>query len=148
MYDGDGNRVAKTVGGVTTWFLVDTLNPTGYSQVLEEISGGAVQRGYTYGLKLISQEQATGVSFYGYDGHGSVRLLTEVAGVATDRYDYDAFGYAVRQTGSTLNDHRYADRTVRSESGVHIPEDALLTEHYRTLYHVRHASGKRLLPLV
>jgi hypothetical protein len=27
-YDGDGNRVAKTVGGVTTLFLVDDRNPT------------------------------------------------------------------------------------------------------------------------
>jgi hypothetical protein len=29
VYDGDGNRVAKTVGGVTTQYLVDELNPTG-----------------------------------------------------------------------------------------------------------------------
>jgi YD repeat-containing protein len=32
VYDGDGNRVAKTVGGVTTSFLADTNNPTGYAQ--------------------------------------------------------------------------------------------------------------------
>ncbi len=31
VYDGDGNRVAKTIGGVTTSYLVDTLNPTGYA---------------------------------------------------------------------------------------------------------------------
>jgi hypothetical protein len=36
VYDGDGNRVSKTVAGVTTTYLVDTLNPTGYSQVLYE----------------------------------------------------------------------------------------------------------------
>jgi hypothetical protein len=30
-------------------------------------------------------------SFYGYDGHGSVRQLTNSAGVVTDTYDYDAF---------------------------------------------------------
>ena len=29
VYDGDGNRVSKTVGGVTTNYLVDTVNPTG-----------------------------------------------------------------------------------------------------------------------
>jgi YD repeat-containing protein len=28
VYDGDGNRVSETVGGVTTTYLVDTLNPT------------------------------------------------------------------------------------------------------------------------
>jgi YD repeat-containing protein len=30
VYDGDGNRVSKTVNGVTTQYLVDNLNPTGY----------------------------------------------------------------------------------------------------------------------
>ena len=28
VYDGDGNRVGKTVAGVTTKFLVDAQNPT------------------------------------------------------------------------------------------------------------------------
>jgi hypothetical protein len=31
VYDGDGNRKSKTVGGVTTTYLVDDLNPTGYA---------------------------------------------------------------------------------------------------------------------
>ena len=60
VYDGDGNRVAKTVGGVTTNYLVDDRNLTGYAQVLEEIVGGAVQRKYTYGLDLISQNRDRG----------------------------------------------------------------------------------------
>ena len=37
IYDGYGNRVAKTVNGVTTYYLVDDLNPTGYPQVVEEV---------------------------------------------------------------------------------------------------------------
>jgi hypothetical protein len=32
-YDAFGNRVAKTVNGVTTQYLVDDLNPTGYRRV-------------------------------------------------------------------------------------------------------------------
>jgi len=40
LYDGDGNRVAKTVGSVTTRYLVDDLNPTGYPQVVDELVGG------------------------------------------------------------------------------------------------------------
>ncbi|MCB1872560.1 MAG: hypothetical protein KDI49_11270, partial [Gammaproteobacteria bacterium] len=103
LYDGDGNRVARTAGGVTTEFLVDTLNPTGYSQVLEEIENGSVVRRYTYGLDLVSQEQASRVSFYGYDGHGSVRGLTDAGGVVTDGYEYDAFGNLVARTGITGN---------------------------------------------
>src|SRR5439155_22347886 len=77
VYDGDGNRVARTTGGVATKYLVDDRNLTGYAQVLEEIIGSAVQRVYTYGLNRISQSQASGTSFYGYDGHGNVRLLMD-----------------------------------------------------------------------
>ncbi len=111
VYDGDGNRVAKTVGGATTQYLVDDLNPTGYAQVVEELVNGAVTRRYTLGLQRISQTQllnsAWTTSFYGYDGFGSVRQLTDPTGVVTDTYDYDAWGNAVDVTGSTPNLYRY-----------------------------------------
>ena len=60
VYDGDGNRVSKTVAGVTTTYLVDTLNPTGYAQVLAESFAGAsgaqeLSHNYVYGLELVSQ---------------------------------------------------------------------------------------------
>ena len=41
VYDGDGNRVSKTAAGVTTTYWVDTLNPTGYAQVVYESFRGA-----------------------------------------------------------------------------------------------------------
>jgi len=50
LYDGDGNRVAKTAGGVTTNYLVDTNNHTGYAQVVEELQSGAVVKQFTYGM--------------------------------------------------------------------------------------------------
>jgi RHS repeat-associated protein len=112
VYDGDGNCVSKTVGGVTTKYLVDDLNPTGYAQVLEETIAGNVQRVYTYGNDLIGQRQLLGdtwtVSFYGYDGHGSVRFLTDAAGSVTDTYDYDAFGNLIQRSGATPNNYLYA----------------------------------------
>ena len=49
VYDGDGNLAAKTVNGVTTRYLVNDKNPTGYAQVVEEVVSGSVQRTYTYG---------------------------------------------------------------------------------------------------
>jgi len=55
VYDGDGNRVSETAGGVTTKYLVDTLNPTGYAQVMDELVNGAVTRTYAYGLQRISE---------------------------------------------------------------------------------------------
>jgi RHS repeat-associated protein len=111
VYDADGNRVAKTVNGVTTRYLVDDLNPAGYAQVVEEVTNGAVTRQYTYGLQRISQTQqianAWTPSFYGYDGGGTVRLLTDSTGTVTDTYDYDAWGNAVNITGSTPNVYLY-----------------------------------------
>jgi hypothetical protein len=82
QYDGDGNRVAKTLSGLTTRYLVDDLNPTGYAQVVEEVVSGAVRREYTYGLQRISENQVSNStwtpSFYEYDGGGTVRQLTSL----------------------------------------------------------------------
>lgn len=112
VYDGDGNRVARIAGGVTTRYLVDTNNLTGYAQVVEELVGESVQRQYSYGHDLVSQRQLIGaewrVSFYGYDGHGSVRYLTDAGGAVTDTYAFDAFGNLVARTGATPNDYLYA----------------------------------------
>ncbi len=84
VYDGDGNRVSETAGGVTTKYLVDTANLTGYAQVVDELQSGAVTRTYSYGLERISETQSINssstTSFYGYDGHGSVRQLTSSTG--------------------------------------------------------------------
>jgi RHS repeat-associated protein len=104
-YDGDGNRVSKTVGTVTTKYLVDDRNPTGYAQVIEEltpVSGNLTPvRVYAYGHDLLYQDQPMGgtwtASYYGYDGHGSVRYLTDGGGNVTDTYDYDAFGVMIGQ---------------------------------------------------
>ncbi|MEW6306293.1 MAG: hypothetical protein AB1705_22730, partial [Verrucomicrobiota bacterium] len=116
LYDGDGNRVRKrvTVGTnvTTTWYVVDTKNLTGYAQVLEEhvkVNDGAVtlDRFYTVGLDLISQTLDSQPSWYGYDGHGSVRFLTDSNGTVTDTYDYDAYGNLIASTGTTSNRYRY-----------------------------------------
>jgi hypothetical protein len=80
VYDGDGNRVSETVAGVTTNYLVGTENPTGYAQVVDELLDGTVARSYSHGLERISETQTQNAtlttSFYGYEGHGSVRQLT------------------------------------------------------------------------
>jgi RHS repeat-associated protein len=117
VYDGDGNRVAKTIGGVTTNYLVDTLNPTGYAQVLDELQSSAVVRSYAWGLQLVSQSQLVAAvppaspwqtSYYGFDGHGSVRFLTNSTGAVTDTYTYDAFGNLIESTGTTANNYLFA----------------------------------------
>jgi hypothetical protein len=117
VYDGDGNRVKKVVAGVTTTYLVDTLNPTGYAQVIyESFSGGTAgnreqNHNYIYGLELISQVRSYQASFnnftqriyYVYDGHGSVRALTDQTGAITDTYDYDAFGNLIHSSTTLMS---------------------------------------------
>jgi RHS repeat-associated protein len=124
VYDAFGNRVAKTVNGVTTKYLVeDDVNPTGYPQVLDELTGGVVTRTYTYGLQRLSEDQivnsAWTPSFYGYDGGGNVRQLTNMTDAVTDAYEYDAFGNDVYQTGSTPNNYLYRGEQYDSDLGLY-----------------------------
>lgn len=112
VYDGFGNLVAKTLNGVTTTYLVeDDVNPTGYPQVFDELTNGVVTRIYSYGLQRISEEQVLNntwtTSFYGYDGGGNVRQLTNSAGTITDSYEYDAFGNSFTISGTTPNNYLY-----------------------------------------
>jgi RHS repeat-associated protein len=97
---------------VTKKYLMDTLNPTGLPQVMDEVVNGAVTKTYAYGLQRISENQLIGgawtPSFYGYDGHGNVRYLTNAAGAITDTYTYDAFGLPILTTGSTPNAYTYS----------------------------------------
>ncbi len=122
-YDGFGNRVSKTVSGVTTKYLVDDLNPTGYPQVFDELTGSAVTRTYTYGLQRISENQVIDnvwtPSFYGYDGFGTVRQLTNTAGAVTDTFEYDAFGNAITHTGTTPNNYLYRGEQYDSDLGLY-----------------------------
>jgi RHS repeat-associated protein len=123
VYDGDGNRVAKTVDGVTTRYLVDDLNPTGYAQVVEETVSGTVERQYTYGLQRISENQVLSStwtpSFYGYDGAGTVRQLTSISGAVTDTYEYDAWGNKINSTGTTPNNYLYRAEQYDSDLGLY-----------------------------
>jgi RHS repeat-associated protein len=95
---------------VKTTYLVDTQNPTGYAQVVTETSGNTTRQ-YVLGLERVSERIVGGTTttrFYDYDGHGSVRALTDTTGVVTDTYDYDAFGNLIHSTGATPNNYLYS----------------------------------------
>ncbi len=122
VYDGDGNRVRKTVGGVTTYYLIDDHNLTGQPQVVEELSvvGSTPDKVYTFGLSLISQRQSSGTtSFYGYDANGNVRFLTGTNGAISDTYVYDSGGILISSSGSTANSHRFAGEYYDSDLGMY-----------------------------
>jgi RHS repeat-associated protein len=121
-YDADGIVRQKTVFNAsatlisTTGYLTDSQNPTGYAQVMEErinAANGTTVKLYAYGNDLISQSvlQPSAiqpfVSYFSYDGLGSVRELTNESGAITDAYDYDAFGILVYRAGTTDNAYLY-----------------------------------------
>jgi RHS repeat-associated protein len=150
VYDGDGNRVAKTVGGVTTKYLVDDLNPTGYLQVLEEIAAGAVQVAYTYGTTVVSQRRVAAggaMSYYGYDAHGNISFLTDATGAVTDTYDYESWGNIVAQTGTTPNTRLHTGQELDPDLGL----INLRERHYRPstgrFMTLDRANGDRLNPV-
>jgi len=116
--------VKKVASGVTTLYLVDTRNASGYAQVLEELtmSGGPTNlaRAFTYGLALINQRQPGVVTnFYGFDGHGSVRFLLSPAGALTDTYMYDSYGNLVTSTGTTANNYLYSGEQLDPDLGLY-----------------------------
>jgi len=123
LYDGDGNRVSETAGGVTTEYLVDVLNPTGLSQIVDEVVNGTVTRTYAYGLQRVSENQLISgtwtPSFYGYDGHGNVRFLANSAGAVTDTYQFDAFGNQIASTGTTPNSFLYSGEQFDSSTSMY-----------------------------
>ena len=112
VYNQSGIRVrsdsATQVNGgsvvnQTKVFLIDSMNHTGYAQVLEEKdSGGSLELAYTIGDDVLSQHSGS-TSHLLYDGHRSTRLLTSSGGSITDRFGYDAYGVQVGTQSSVLS---------------------------------------------
>jgi RHS repeat-associated protein len=135
-YTPSGDRYKTTTwtetGGTpgsyqTKLFVVDTSNPTGYSQVLEEwtydvqnpVYGTTVPASvkyYTIGDDVISQaigsDTSAGTSQYLlYDGHGSTRQLLNYAynvdgngkPIVSDSYSYDGYGVMLGSAANAEN---------------------------------------------
>jgi len=121
-YDGDGNRISKTVSGATTYYLLDDRNPSGYAQVLEEwTSGGGtpnLSKVYSYGLALISQRQpGASTNFFGADGHGSTRFLLDAAGHFANVFAYDAYGILIASNAPAQTTHLYCGEQLDPDVG-------------------------------
>jgi RHS repeat-associated protein len=121
-------EVSGTPGNYQTkLFVVDTQNPTGYSQVLEEwtyntqnpvygTTAPTSVKYYTIGDDIISQaigsDTSAGMAQYLlYDGHGSTRQLlnhtynVDGAGkpITADSYSYDGYGVMLGDTANAEN---------------------------------------------
>ncbi len=130
-YNADGDRIWKEVkgsDGLITKFIrytVDRNNHTGYGQVVEEMDfNGELVTRYHYGHDLVAVDRFTdplvapGRYYYSYDGHGSVRSITNDSGAIVEEYDYDAFGIMI------------ALRTINQETAQF--EERPVSEYYET----------------
>ena len=117
-YDYAGNRTAKISEGEYTKYLLDVNGSLTY--VLAELDyNGKEKCYYTRADELISQERNGKISYYVYDGHGSVRALTDDDGDVTDRYVFDAFGNLISSYGSTKNDFLFAGEQFDPVTGLY-----------------------------
>ncbi len=108
LYDDNGDKLRTSTsvsiaGGpastTVTDYVVDSKNPSGYSQVLEERNDATHGLILTFilGDDIIAQVgiDLSSLRYLLYDGHGSTRLLTSATGAITDRFAYDAYGNPV-----------------------------------------------------
>ena len=85
-------------------------------------------------METISQTRVTPTNeathFYGYDGYGNVRFLTDADGVITDRCDYGlpspqgsgqtgAFGNLITRSGTTVNHLQYCGEYLDPDLGLY-----------------------------
>lgn len=118
QYDDDGIRVASSVDGDETRYLIDANRP--YAQVVEEYAAdGTIRAGYTVGHHhLISQTRGGTRAHFHADHLGTTRALTGPTGSLTDIYQFDAYGRALEHNGPTEIGYAYAGEKRDGNSGL------------------------------
>jgi YD repeat-containing protein len=107
-YDSHGVRVKETTGASSTYFLNDSMNPTGYTKSVEEsssLNSSTLTRSYELGHDVIAQQSAspTTPQYLLHDGHGSTRAVLSDSAAIVEMYNYDSFGTLLSATGTLLN---------------------------------------------
>lgn len=110
LYDGLGNRIARTKGGVQTRYILDLNGPM--SQVLAETdSSGNVTNYYVYGHGLISRITANGDRYcYHFDSRGSTVGMTDGSENVVNKYAYDEYGSVLNSSEANANPFRYVGK--------------------------------------
>jgi RHS repeat-associated protein len=101
-YTSDGIRSRVSVDGVTADYIVDSMTPSGYAQVVEELASGVLAVRYTYGASLdpISETRSGVTSVYLADGHSGVRQAVNLSGAVILAQRFDAYGVSVVKAGT------------------------------------------------
>jgi RHS repeat-associated protein len=103
-YNGDGLRMSKTVGAMTTPF---TWDARGSSPLL--LADGT--NSYVYGAMGVLVAQigpANEVLYYHRDQLANTRMLTDSSGAVQGTYGFDAYGNRTGSTGSAITPFLYA----------------------------------------
>ena len=96
VYNGAGDRVAKTMDGVETRYTLDPA--AGLTQILQETTGGQTTS-YLYGHDLLAQYDSGTWAYHVNDGLGSVRGLADPAGQVVQGYSFSPFGVPLGESG-------------------------------------------------
>ena len=99
-YNGLGDRIQQTTGGVTTNYTLD-LN-VGLTQVLQD---GEIT--YLYGNGRIAQVGATSTEYFLGDALGSVRQLVDANENVTLTKSYQPYGEALSSIGSGISSYGF-----------------------------------------
>lgn len=124
-YDGLGRRISKTVGGTTTYYLLD-----GDEEIAEYNSAGTVLRRYIMGPAVddrIARAEGNSVSnptktYYHVNHQGSVIITANADGSIAQQLAYDDYGKLTSQqppASITGEPFRYTGRRFDTETGLY-----------------------------
>jgi RHS repeat-associated protein len=109
-YNGLGMRIARTVDGTQTQYILDPVSSLP-SVLAETDTAGNIQAYYIYGLGLVSRISTSGSRLtYHFNHRGDTIALTDNTGNIVDAYAYDEYGKTCNHTGATLNPFKYVGR--------------------------------------
>jgi RHS repeat-associated protein len=100
-YNGLGDRLQQTVGGVTTHYTLDFNN-----SITQVLADGASR--YLYGLGRIAQQAPNGWQYFLPDALGSARQLTGAAGALALAQSFDPYGGLLASQGTAASSYSYA----------------------------------------
>jgi RHS repeat-associated protein len=106
-YDALGRRRGKTVGGTTTQFLYDGVNP------VQELAGGTASANSLTGLGIdeyLTRTDGTGTANYLADALGSSVALANGSGSVVTEYTYQPFGMAATTGSPSANSFGFTGR--------------------------------------
>jgi len=116
-YDGLGRRIEKDANGAVTRYVYDG------SDILLEFDGaGALLARTSHGQgtdQPLAVERGGQEFFYHADHQGSVRKITDSAGLVVNSYDYDSYGNVEASFEGIANPFTYTGRELDAESGLY-----------------------------